>query len=236
MPVHIDGNGVAGGARLNSREQAFFPQDPVDQGRFSAVGAADHCNADRGLRGGSRYDGFPLWQRVLALGLVGQRLAQRGVEIGKSFPVLGGDGNRVAETELVGLQDSCLGGAALALVCDQDRRALRTCARDRQTNGLPAIGPARASIRNSTTSAAAIATSVCWRMRSLRVSGGASSRPAVSNTWNSRSPRRAWPSRRSRVTPGVSSTSARRFPTRRLNSVDLPTFGRPTMATVKLMP
>ena len=72
------------------------------------------------MRGGSRYDGFPLWQRVLALGLVGQRLAQRGVEIGKSFPVLGGDGNRVAETELVGLQDSCLGGAALALVCYQD--------------------------------------------------------------------------------------------------------------------
>src|SRR5262249_17400984 len=50
-----------------------------------------------------------------------------------------------------------------------------------------------------------------------------------------RSPSRARPSRRSRVTPGKSSTNARRLPTRRLNSVDLPTFGRPTMATVKLM-
>ena len=42
-------------------------------------------------------------------------------------------------------------------------------------------------------------------------------------------------SRRSRVTPGVSSTSAIFRPTSRLNSVDLPTLGRPTMATVTLM-
>src|SRR5207344_1043065 len=39
-------------------------------------------------------------------------------------------------------------------------------------------------------------------------------------------------SRTSRVTPGVSSTMARRRPTRRLNRVDLPTLGRPTMATL----
>src|SRR5690606_2275249 len=38
------------------------------------------------------------------------------------------------------------------------------------------------------------------------------------------------PSRRSRVTPGRSSTRAMRRPTSRLNSVDLPTLGRPTMA------
>ena len=57
----------------------------------------------------------------------------------------------------------------------------------------------------------------------------------MSITVKARSPSRAPPSRRSRVTPGRSSTSARRLPTRRLNSVDLPTFGRPTMATVKLM-
>src|SRR5919106_2956475 len=37
---------------------------------------------------------------------------------------------------------------------------------------------------------------------------------------------------RSRVTPGVSSTIARRRPVIRLKRVDLPTLGRPTMATV----
>src|SRR5690606_10166365 len=49
---------------------------------------------------------------------------------------------------------------------------------------------------------------------------------------NARSNSVASPSRRSRVTPGWSSTSASFLPTRRLNSVDLPTLGRPTMATV----
>src|SRR5205807_3001310 len=34
-----------------------------------------------------------------------------------------------------------------------------------------------------------------------------------------------------RVTPGTSRTSAWRRPTSRLKSVDLPTFGRPTIAT-----
>src|SRR6188508_3198009 len=43
----------------------------------------------------------------------------------------------------------------------------------------------------------------------------------------------ASPSRRSRVTPGRSSTKASRRPTSRLNNVDLPTFGRPMMASVK---
>src|SRR5437868_13745718 len=50
-----------------------------------------------------------------------------------------------------------------------------------------------------------------------------------------RSPIRPSASRRSRVTPGVSSTSAILRPTRRLNSVDLPTLGRPTMATSALI-
>ena len=41
----------------------------------------------------------------------------------------------------------------------------------------------------------------------------------------------AW--RRSRVTPGLSSTRASSCPTSRLNRVDLPTLGRPTIATVR---
>ena len=85
-------------------------------------------------------------------------------------------------------------------------------------------------------SAAAIAASVCARMRADRLSGAAAcSRPAVSITVKVRSPSCASPSRRSRVTPGRSSTRARRRPTRRLNRVDLPTLGRPTMATVKVI-
>src|SRR5947209_3411043 len=108
--------------------------------------------------------------------------------------------------------------------------------RTRSANARSAgVAPARASIRNSTASAAEIAASVCSCMRLIRLSGAASSSPAVSMAVMARSPSCARPSRRSRVTPGTWSTNARRLPTRRLNSVDLPTFGRPTMATVKLM-
>src|SRR5580704_945041 len=91
--------------------------------------------------------------------------------------------------------------------------------------------PARASTSISTTSEVSIAALVCARMRPVREAEAASSSPAVSITVKARSPSRASPSRRSRVTPGRSSTSASLRPTRRLNKVDLPTFGRPMMAT-----
>ena len=56
--------------------------------------------------------------------------------------------------------------------------------------------------------------------------------PPVSTTVKERAFHSASPKRRSRVVPGVSSTIAIRSPTRRLNSVDLPTLGRPTSATM----
>src|SRR3989442_1323652 len=59
----------------------------------------------------------------------------------------------------------------------------------------------------------------------------APSSPPVSTSVNSRPRHSAVAYRRSRVVPGSSSTMATRSPTRRLKSVDLPTFGRPTMAT-----
>ena len=48
-------------------------------------------------------------------------------------------------------------------------------------------------------------------------------------------PTRPSPKWRSRVVPGRSDTMAARPPTIRLNSVDLPTFGRPTIATVGML-
>src|ERR1051325_638993 len=97
------------------------------------------------------------------------------------------------------------------------------------------VSPARASMTNSATSASARALSVCARMRPPSVSGAASSSPAGSMIRKLRSAIRPSPWRRSRVTPGVSSTSARGRPASRLNRVDLPTFGRPTIATVTLI-
>ena len=97
------------------------------------------------------------------------------------------------------------------------------------------VRPSRASIMNRMTSACSIAVSVWARMRPASESLSASSSPAVSMIVKRRWPSAASPSRRSRVTPGRSSTSASFLPTSRLNSVDLPTLGRPMMATVAVM-
>src|SRR6202453_892450 len=93
------------------------------------------------------------------------------------------------------------------------------------------VRPARASTTNRIASQSMRAISVCARMRPASVSGSHSSRPAVSIMVKDRSAILPSPSRRSRVTPGSSSTSASLRPTSRLNSVDLPTFGRPMIAT-----
>ena len=64
------------------------------------------------------------------------------------------------------------------------------------------VTPTRASIMNKQISAISTAPSVKRRMRPCKLSSVASSSPAVSITVKRRSPRRASPSRRSRVTPG----------------------------------
>src|SRR5262245_7022980 len=92
--------------------------------------------------------------------------------------------------------------------------------------------PALPSMRNSTRSALAMAASVCLRMRAVSPASPGSS-PAVSMSRTLQTPSVASASRRSRVKPGWSSTRASFRPANRLNRVDLPTFGRPTMATVK---
>src|ERR1043166_1261452 len=58
--------------------------------------------------------------------------------------------------------------------------------------------------------------------------------PPVSTTVNGCFPKHDSATRRSRVTPAWSCTMDIFFPTRRLKSADLPTLGRPTMATVRL--
>src|SRR5689334_725921 len=94
------------------------------------------------------------------------------------------------------------------------------------------VRPSRASTSNKAASASRTAASVCARILPGKVCDSSFSNPAVSMTRKFRPSRFASPSRRSRVTPGWSSTSARRLPTSRLKSVDLPTLGRPTIATV----
>ena len=99
------------------------------------------------------------------------------------------------------------------------------------TSWSAAVMPVRMSQTNTITVAAAMAISACSRMKDriwLSVPG---SMPPVSTRSKVRPRHSAWAYSLSRVTPGVSSTMERRFPVNLLNSMDLPTFGRPTMAT-----
>jgi hypothetical protein len=148
--------------------------------------------------------------------------------------MLGRQPDRLAETERVGFEHAGIGRAPSALFAARMTFAalrLRISAKTSSTG----VTPARASSTKRQASAISTARSVSRRIRPGRLSSVASSSPAVSITVKRRSPSRASPSRRSRVTPGWSSTSASRLPTSRLNSVDLPTFGRPTMASLKDM-
>src|SRR6266851_3648771 len=123
-----------------------------------------------------------------------------------------------------------LGESALfAATTTRRRERRRSCAISRST----AVRPCRTSSKSTMTSAWSIATFVCASMAAWDESFALSrSSPAVSTTVNSRPRQSATPYNRSRVRPDCGSTMAFRQPRMRLNRVDLPTLGRPTMATM----
>ena len=93
------------------------------------------------------------------------------------------------------------------------------------------VRPDAASTTNTTRSAARTAAST-WRLTLASSTLPPGSQPPVSTSRNGTPSHSASSSLRSRVTPGWSSTMAACLPITRLNSVLLPTFGRPTITTV----
>ena len=91
--------------------------------------------------------------------------------------------------------------------------------------------PTCASTTKAKTSASCIASSA-EALTCTEIPSGFDSHPPVSITINLRPPHSHSYWTRSRVTPGVSSTMASRRPMKRLINVDLPTFGRPKIATI----
>ena len=96
----------------------------------------------------------------------------------------------------------------------------------------PGVIPLRASTRKSTRSASSIPARACSAIERVIGVSSAMSTPPVSIRRNSLPFHSQISSLRSRVTPGVSWTTAARVPVSRLIRVDLPTFGKPTIATV----
>jgi hypothetical protein len=109
-------------------------------------------------------------------------------------------------------------------------------------NGLPVFRSKRASSRSGAVNSVLASTTItiaadssratrAWRKISEGMKSLSSGiMPPVSTMRKSCPSQWASPYKRSRVMPGSSPTMARREPTRRLNRVDLPTLGRPTMA------
>ena len=125
--------------------------------------------------------------------------------------------------------DSCDGSSILFATSSTsffDSR--RICA----SSSSPGVTPTRASTMKSTRSASAIAARACstiWRVIGLR---STMSTPPVSISRKRLPFHSATSSLRSRVVPCVACTTAWRVAVSRLTSVDLPTFGKPTIATV----
>ncbi len=100
------------------------------------------------------------------------------------------------------------------------------------SSSSPGVTPAWASTTNSTRSASPIAVRACTAICFVTGLGSAMSTPPVSIS-RKRSPFHSQTSAlRSRVVPWTESTTAARVAVSRLMSVDLPTFGKPTIATV----
>src|SRR5262249_39487879 len=93
------------------------------------------------------------------------------------------------------------------------------------------VRPERVSTTKRITAACSMAVSICFSIWAVRLSTSWMPMPPVSTSSTKRSPILSKAETRSRVTPAVGSTLAMRPPASQLNSDDLPTLGRPTMAT-----
>ena len=99
------------------------------------------------------------------------------------------------------------------------------------TSSSPGVTPALESTTKTTRSASSTARRACSATCWISGEGSATSTPPVSTRTNRLPAHSQTTSLRSRVTPGVSKTTASRVAVRRLTSVDFPTFGKPTTAT-----
>lgn len=221
LELPVDRDGVAGDARFRSGQQAVVADQTVDQGRFARVGAADHGDADRLVRLVDLFDEDVFGRRADGL-----------VQVGHALAVLGRDGDGFAEAQGVRLADAAAALAALGLVGQQDDGLVHLA----QALGEDPVqrGDAFAGVHHEHDQ-----FGVFQRGLGLLAHPGFQAIVGdvlVARRVNQRQIHVADIAVGVAPVPGHagrSSTSARRLPTRRLNSVDLPTLGRPTIATFR---
>ena len=148
------------------------------------------------------------------------------------WPCIPESGQRVAEPEPMELERRALLRRGRRPCWRSRAPACRLRGRSSASSSSPGVTPARASATSSTRSASAIAARACSTIERTIASALAMSTPPVSISRKRLPAQSHTSSLRSRVVPLVSCTTAARVAVSRLISVDLPTLGKPTIATV----
>ena len=211
---------VARRARHLADDRPLLPDEPVEERRLADVRAPEDRDADR------------LVARPARRRAARQPLEDLVEQVADVRAVQPRDRDRLAEAEPVQLERERLLRGIVDLVREQQHRLLRPRGAARRAPRRPASRrrarrrrTARGRRRRSPPAPARAICVVMW-------SRSARSTPPVSISRNSSPFHSQTSSLRSRVVPCVACTTAAREPVSRLISVDLPTFGKPTIATV----
>ena len=187
-------------ARHLADDRARLADDGVEERRLAGVRPPDDDDRHRRRLGSSSAVGSPVAGGSSADQLVEQVAGAQAVH--------GADGPRVAQAELVELGRRLAGGPGRRSCWPPARPAPEPAHDTRRSPKSSASGPARPSTTKTTTSAPATAALICSRMSTANGASAEVSKPPVSTSVKRRPFHSASISLRSRVTPGVSCTTA----------------------------
>ena len=126
-PLPVDGDGIAGNPRLGAGQQAIFAQHPVDERGFARIGPPD----DGELQRAGRHAVVVFFhlvhrdQRIARFGFLADDRPEGFEEVGGAFAMFGGNAERFAKAQRIGIEDAAVAAAPLGLVGDHDDRDVR---------------------------------------------------------------------------------------------------------------
>jgi hypothetical protein len=208
---------IARGARELVDDHALFARRLVEQARLADVRAAEQ--------------GDPAGTADLLLGHrrhLGQHLHDVVEQIGDAAPVHGADRPRLAEPEAPQLGGLRVADRVVGLV---GTRMTGACSRAASAHVLIGGGGADVDVDDEQDGIRQVDGHLGLGGHGGIDALGVGLPAPVSTTVKRRPSHSALYETRSRVTPGVSSTTASRRPMMRFTRADLPTFGRPTIAS-----
>ena len=223
LPIPINADRIPSDPGLGAGNHPIFADHLVDQGRFTGVRPANDCQLKRA---------FALELLFVGILMFVFDMRANGLEqVRHAFAMLGANGDRIAKAETIGVENSRSPEFPSALLATM----------------MTGVAPARSQRPISSSSGSHPFARIDEEQRCVGLADrcfGLCPHPSrqrlrvlVLEPCGVDHPKLEPKQLRLALAPVAghsrrSSTSARRLPTSRLNSVDLPTLGRPTMATV----